>query len=170
MTIYSGKADVEAQQNLLEQEIVVESGGIRRLAEIEAVLTDDAFAPLEREKLEEIDAELRGLGYDPLNHETIRQREQTGRVFEQRYNDLEKAHATLAPLKRELDDLKEQVRVFEREAHDHKDQCIIAQSQVDATKASMPDLEKAEREYNLLKEKENVFVKELALQGRKLMC
>ncbi len=93
--------------NIQEKTWETEAGP--RLTTIESDLKEGNYAHEAYARLAEIDAELKEIGYDAPSHDAARQAEIAGRVAEEEYRGLENARATLAPLKREINELREQI-------------------------------------------------------------
>ncbi len=77
-------AGLEERQSRAEMELESwRTGGALRLAEVERILAGEDFAQPERQKLEQNDAQVKALGYNPEAHEKIRQAEKEGRSSEE---------------------------------------------------------------------------------------
>jgi exonuclease SbcC len=130
------------------------------LVEITTTLEQGAYALEARQRLEAIDQELRQIGYDPQEHERLRQAEQAARSAEDEMRTLEKAQAALAPLEREIGDLERQVNALRQSTGEQQaefDQAVVSLA---AAQAQTPDLDAAERALLLLQEKENSLRRE----------
>jgi exonuclease SbcC len=160
--------DAECQQysqKLLQAQVKIETlqaaflewekNGAPRLVEIEASLRSEDFAIEVRSRLAEVDIELKALGYDAAEHDKIRLREQTGRASEDDLRTLERAHAALAPLERELADLHATRNTQHAELTHLQADHTAAVAALAAAEASTPDLYAAERQLLLLQEQEN---------------
>ena len=137
-----------------------QSGGALRLVEVRRMLQEEDYAHEAHQRLAEVDAELRGIGYDPGEHERIRLAEQAERAAEDEMRTLEKAQATLAPLEREIDELERQIGGLQTELDRQQVEFDGAAAALAAAQAQAPDLESAERGLLLLKEKENSLRRE----------
>jgi exonuclease SbcC len=142
-------------ETLDEQREAWEAGGAARLAEIEAALAREDFAPDARKKLGEIDKELEALGYDLEAHEKLRQAEQTGREAEADLRGLEQARAALGPIEREITGLEEQLAEQDAEIAHLTEAHDAAAAQFAAAEADLPDLATAEAALHDMQEKEN---------------
>jgi DNA repair protein SbcC/Rad50 len=142
-------------ETLEEQQQTWAEKGAPRLAEINTTLAEGDFAAEAREKLQEIDAELEGLGYDLEAHENLRRTEAAGREAEDKLRALEKARAALKPIEREIAGLEAQVKDQEKEiqsltaAHDE------AAAAFAASEADLPELTEAESSLHDIQEQEN---------------
>ncbi len=142
-------------ETLEEQQKTWAEKGAPRLAEINAALAEGDFAAEAREKLEEIDAELEGLGYDLGAHEKLRQTEAAGREAEEKLRALEGARAALKPIEREIAGLEAQVKDQEKDiqnltaAHDE------AAATFAASEVNLPELSEAESSLHDIQEQEN---------------
>ena len=126
-----------------------------RLKEIEDFLEKENFAMEARQKLAELEDSLVKLGYDPSAHDRARKAEQEGHASQEKYNGLENARSALAPLKREIVSLHEQV-LAEQEAHDRA--LVEYQSsmeKLEMDQMDLPDIQLEEHELLDLQEKEN---------------
>jgi DNA repair protein SbcC/Rad50 len=126
-----------------------------RLAEVGDQLEKNTFAADARARLEEIDAELRQIGYDPAAHDADRHAEVEGRASEEELRILEKARAALEPLDREIADLDSQIAAHQTEVEHHKTETTDAVAALAAAQADAPDLIAAERDLLELQEREN---------------
>ncbi len=129
--------------------------GAPRLAEINAALAEGDFAAEAREKLEEIDDELEGLGYDLEAHENLRQAEAAGREAEEKLRALEGARAALKPIEREIAGLEAQVREQEKEIQELTKAHDKAAAKLAASEADLPELAEAESSLHDIQEQEN---------------
>ena len=98
------------QINTLEsQQAEWDADGKNRLSKIMRSLIKEDFAKEARATLAEIDAELKEIGYDAASHDDMRKKEAEMRPVEHDYLQLQNAHATLAPLEREIKEIQEQL-------------------------------------------------------------
>jgi len=132
-----------------------EAVGAARLAEITSSLQEDAFSPEARDRLAEIDAELKGIGYDAAAHDAARRKEADGRPADAAMRDLEKARAALSPLEREIADLQTQIKALKDEFTRQQDEHESARASLDQAEAQAPDVETAESELLATQEQEN---------------
>ncbi len=140
---------------IAQQEADWIAAGEPRLLEITRCLEENAFAPQAMARLAEVDAELKGLGYDAQAHDALRREEQVGRAAEAAFRKLGEARAALGPLEREVTGLKAQVARQREEAEHLQHSYDEALSNCEAAAAKLPDLEQAERALLDLAEKEN---------------
>ena len=77
------------------------------MKEVENLLATEQYALDAYQGLKNIQESITGLKYDPSEHEGLRQKEQADRANEERYRTLEKARATVLPLQREIENLKQ---------------------------------------------------------------
>jgi hypothetical protein len=80
-----------------------------RLKEINALIKSENFAKSARERLAQIDSELKAIGYDAAKHDALRASEKEKRAIETELRQLEQANAALKPLQREIGELETQV-------------------------------------------------------------
>ena len=135
--------------------------GKPRLDEITTTLEKDDFAHEARAALAEIDASLKELGYDSAAHDAARRAEEENRNSEAAFHDLEAARAALGPLEREIEGLKEQVAVSEKEAAEAEEAYFKADAAVKKAAESLPDIDAAERDLLNLREQENILRRQI---------
>lgn len=137
------------------------SQGAPKLEEIRNSLTSDDFLPEVRRCLDEIDAQLKEIGYDPALHEQTRRSEQAGRIFESEMRQLETARAALGPLDREVAGLRAQYDQgrtdLEREQAEFDAEFVSLQKM----KAETPDVRAAEIQVLDIQQQENVARREM---------
>ena len=140
-----------------------------RLAEIESLLEQEAHAGEARRQLQEIDQELRGIGYDAAAHDAARQSEIAARSSEAEMRALEKARATLVPLEREIADLEARISAQRAESERQAGEFERLKVEFDARLATAPDLEAEERSLLSLQEAENSLRIELGAAQQKVL-
>ena len=145
----------ERQDFLQQAEVSWGNERAPRLEEIGRMLTEQTFALEARERLAQINAELKEIGYNAEAHDAVRQAVRAGRQTEERLRALERARAALAPLERELGELEKtletQTNDLARQRVDYEDSAeTLRQSEQKA-----PDLANAERQILGLKGQEN---------------
>jgi DNA repair protein SbcC/Rad50 len=140
-----------------------------RMAEITRSLQEGSFAPEARRTLEEIDAELKAIGYDAAAHDNVRKTEAAGRSSEAELRELEKARAALEPLEREIADLKTQMVAHNDEAARLVEDYRQASEALEAAEAQAPDLWAAERDLLHLQEQENRLHMEFGAARQKVL-
>ncbi len=156
-------ADIQTQASAWE------ASGALRLAEIREALAGGKYAPEARARLEEIDAELKIIGYDAAAHDSARKAETAGRAAEEEYRGLENARAALAPLAREIKELESQIQSQEAELSRQRDDHAQAAASLAALEAQAPDLESAEQELYRLQEDENRLRMEVGAARQKVL-
>ena len=82
---------------------------------VKTTLEEEDFSTEAREKLAEIDAELKKLGYDAKSHDEARQEEKTLSEVEEDFKSLANARAALKPLEEEIANLDEQIAKMDAE-------------------------------------------------------
>lgn len=140
-----------------------ESGGAKRLAEVESLLNGESFGLEARSNLSKIESELSAMGYDLAAHDAARLAEQEGRVAEKEWLDLEKARAALEPLEREIGELRPQIENLESEIKNQEGEYAVAVAALQEAEAQVPDLEAVEREFFDLKEQENALNQQVGM-------
>ncbi len=150
------QAQLETQIGQIETQINAwQAEGAPRLAQVAEMLEKEDFALPSRQRLAEIDAELRKIGYDATAHEAARRAESAGRASDEEQRALEKAQTALTALERELADLQKQQEVLAGEAARQQEEHDQAAVRLAAAEAEAPDLEAARRELFNLKEREH---------------
>jgi len=148
---------------------VWQTGGSPRLTEVQNILAADAFAPEARQRLAEVDAELKALGYDAAAHDLARHHVVAGQAVESEFRSLEIARAALGPLERELSELDPQIarqtELFAESQHAHQE--TLAKWQ--ASQAGAPDLDAAESALLDMQEQENRLRMEVGAAQQKVL-
>jgi exonuclease SbcC len=129
--------------------------GAPRLAEVEQLLRNEAFAAEARAALVNVDAELTTLGYDTAAHESARRAEAAGRATEADFRALESAKAALAPIEREIGELKTEIGNRESEIDTQEDAYAEAAAALTLAEQESPDVNAAYDELLRLQEDEN---------------
>ena len=143
--------------------------GAPRLAEVQAHLANEDFAPQAMAHLAEIDAELKALGYDAAAHDALRRVVAVGQVTETDSRSLEVARATLSPLERELVELETQITSQADQAAQQQREYLAAETSWRAAEAKVPDLDAVERELLALQEQENRLRLEVGAAQQKVL-
>lgn len=142
--------------------------GDKRLLQVDKSLAKETYAPEARASLKELDRELKSLGYDVGAHDEARQAELAGRKSEAALRGLDAARAALAPLEREIGDLKVQLAADEKEAGNLKAEHEAAAARLAADEAVAPDLKSAELSLLEAQERENILRQELGAARQKV--
>ena len=129
--------------------------GEKKLAELEASLAEEAFAPEARKKLDKVNAELKKIGYDAGAHDEARANEKAGRSADESMRALEKAKAAAAPLEREIGELETELVKQRKEIEQQRKDHDAAAANLAAAQSQAPDVSGAERELLRLQEEEN---------------
>lgn len=154
-SLAQNQAQLQAQIGQIEvQKITWEAKDSPRLAQVGEMLESENFALPARQALNEIDAELRKIGYDPAAHEAARRAEAAGRSIDEEQRALEKAQTDLAALERELADLQKQLDSLMPEVTRQKKEYDEAAARLAAAEAEAPDLDAARRDLFDLQEQE----------------
>lgn len=140
-----------------------ESGGEKRLVEVESLLNGESFGLESRSNLSKIESELSAMGYDLTAHDAARLAEQEERVAEKEWLDLERARAALEPLEREMGELRPQIENLKSEIETQEDGYAVAVAALQEAEAQLPDLEAVESEFFDLKEQENVLNQQVGM-------
>lgn len=142
------KADEEKLADWLEK-------GLPRLNELRDTLNRQNYALDARAELDQINADLKALGYDAATHDLIRQKEQTGRSSEEALRQLAAARAALDPLEREIADLAVQLSAEQQETDRLEGEFKSADEKLQSAAAQLPDLRALESELYQAQESEN---------------
>lgn len=171
-SLLRAEADLKLQQRLFDQKNDElhkaeetlkkwEETGLPRMIDITTRLSNDNYAIETRQELARVDAELKQLGYDAIEHEKLRLKEQSGRSSQERVSQLEKAKAALVPLERELQDLENAIN----QAEAHLKVVQLENREADAKLAEItagaPNLDALEREYYTVQEQVNQLLTEV---------
>ncbi len=139
-----------------------QSKGLPRLQELQDKLAKNDYALAARQKLTEVDAQLKDLGYDAAAHEAVKQAELAGRASQDAWLNLEKARAALAPLQREIEEAHQSIEQKEIHLRELEKDFGEAQANLTAKKANLPDLTQLEGEYYSLQEAVNRLREQMA--------
>jgi exonuclease SbcC len=129
--------------------------GAMRLKEIDRILAEKDFAHEARERLAEIDAQSKALGYDAAEHDAVRRAEQEARVAEAGMRALEAARASLAPLERQIASIESQMAQEAAQLARQEEQYQGAKAHYEEEAADLPDLNQAEAEVFEIQAEEN---------------
>lgn len=135
--------------------------GKPRMLEIRKILDTESFAPEARARLAKIDTQLKEIGYDAAEHETIRKKEEQLSHYETEVHELEQAKAALKPLLREITNLEKRLIDKQSQIDELKPKYETASQELEKAKAQAPDLEQAEDLLIELKNNENRVRQEL---------
>ena len=162
-------ARLNARLEAIQQAIVQwETQGAPRLNEVTLNLQLETFTPEARQRLAEIDAELKAIGYDAAAHDEARRREVEGRRSETALRSLERAQAALAPLEREIAGLDTQMATLKKDVERQQAEYDEAAASLAEAEAQVPDVAAAEREYLAAKELENRLHMDLGAAQQKV--
>jgi exonuclease SbcC len=140
-----------------------------RLAVIKAQISGEDFAPEARQRLAEIDAELKSIGYDAAAHDAVRKAETEGRSSDQELLALEKARSTIQPLEREIAELEKQILDSEADLLRKQEQHITASEALLSARERAPDQRAAEDALLNLQERENQVRLEVGAAKQKVL-
>ena len=138
-----------------------------RLVEVKHLLDSEGYASQARARLGEIDAELKAIGYDAAAHDADRRAELEGREAEIELRTLEQARAAIAPLEREIGDLRKEIIAGQEEVDRQRDEHARAIQALAKTPA--PDLSAAENQLLSLQEQENRSRMEVGAARQKVL-
>jgi exonuclease SbcC len=146
-----------------------ETGTAPSLAALEAKISGDDFALEARERLAEIDAELKTIGYDAAAHDAIRKAETDGRASAAELLALEKARAAIRPLEREISELEKQITDLESESVRKQEQYNSSSAALLSSREQAPDQQAAENVLLNLQERENQLRLEVGAAKQKVL-
>lgn len=171
-SLLRAEADLKLQQRLFDQKNDElhkaeetlkkwEETGLPRMIDITTRLSKDDYAIEARQELARVDAELKQLGYDAIEHEKLRLKEQSGRSSQERVSQLDKAKAALVPLERELQDLENAIDQAESHLKVVQQEYREADAKLAEITAGAPNLDAVEREYYTVQEQVNQLLTEV---------
>ena len=162
-------AQLNSQVEMLEKRrLTWETQQAARLGEVQTSLENETYASEARQRLAEIDAELKKTGYDAAAHDALRQAEEAGRTSESELRALEKARAALVPLEREIADLAAQEAELLKEVAHQGEEYEQAVAALAVGQSQAPDLDEAESRMLGLKEQENRLRMEMGAAKQKV--
>jgi len=171
-SLLRAEADLKLQQRLFDQKNDElhkaeetlkkwEESGLPRMIDITTRLSKDDYAIEARQELARVDAELKQLGYDAIEHEKLRLKEQSGRSSQERVSQLDKAKAALVPLERELQDLENAIDQAESHLKVVQQEYREADAKLAEITSGAPNLDAVEREYYTVQEQVNQLLTEV---------
>ncbi len=142
--------------------------GEKRLKLVQTQLEKNTFALETHKQLAKIDDALKTIGYDPADHNSIRQQVEEGEKLQDKLGEIDKARAALVPLEREITDITDTIEK-EREELDEISKNLAKGLEVfDDLAKHAPDHEKAEKELLDLKEQENILQRQFGAAQQKV--
>ncbi len=139
------------------------------LVAVQTTLDAETYATDARQRLADIDLELKAIGYDAAAHDDCRKQEAAARAAEGEFRALAAARAALQPLEREIREVKVQVSRSIEETRQLKQEFDDSAARLGAAEAEAPDLEAAERELHELLEQENNLRMEVGAAQQKVL-
>lgn len=103
------------------------------LGHLETQLKTEAFAQAERQELQQIDAQIEALGYDPALHRSLGERVEALKPFEERYRQMEEAE-------RSLPEVREALGRAEGRARHRREELLAARSRLREMEEYIADL------------------------------
>lgn len=163
-------AQLNSRLEMAQGQIQVwQEAGAPRLAEIRQALLDENYAVEARQRLAEVDVELRAIGYDAAAHDAIRREVGEGRKAEEEIRALERAQAALAPLEREIGEIEKELAVQGEQLAGQRDETTSAAAALAEAQSKAPDLRTAERALLGLQERENQVRLEVGAARQKVL-
>ncbi len=132
-----------------------ENEGEKAYLEIKKTLEEENFSLNAREKLAELDKELKKLGYDAKSHDEARQDEKTLSKVEEEHKSLENARSALKPLEEEIANLDEQIVKMSAEIETQKAKHDDTSKTLTDAESQAPDEDAAYADLLKMQEKEN---------------
>jgi exonuclease SbcC len=145
-----------------------EEGDQKRLDEIKEILKKEIYAEDAREELNNLNQELKEIGYDAEEHDRIRKAVDQGSDIQNRKGVLDNAEAAIKPLTREIGDLSKQLEDDQEELNKLEAELTKSQQALQAAQEEAPDTKQAEKELLQQKEKENILQRELGAAQQKV--
>ena len=145
-----------------------EKAGSNRLQEVQVLLEKNTFAPEAHNKLKKIDDGLKDIGYDPEEHDLIREEVIEGEKIQDKLGEIEKARAALVPLERDITDITDSIEKEREELEEITKNLKGSQGVFDDLAKHAPDQGKAEKELLALKEKENILQRQVGAAQQKV--
>ncbi len=126
------------------------------------------FLPEDHRLLDQINVELKELGYDAAAHENLRKLELAGRCSETEYQALTSAKAAIQPLKREIKNLQAQLDRQDRDLAQKQADLTQEAAQLAADQSRLPNIMAEENELFNKREQENLMHKEVGAAQQKV--
>ena len=167
LTAKANKLELEIDQVEQLGETWEKEGG-PRTKEIQRRLQEKDFAHQAREKLEQVDARLKEIGYDATRHDQVREQANQEEQIQTELNRLTQAEAALAPLEREIADLAAGIETQRKELKQAQDELAERTAALEEAEEKTPDRQRAERELLNRKEAENILQRELGAAQQKV--
>ena len=145
----------ERLETIQKQAAEWESGGARRLAQVNKLLKSGKYAVEARKQLAKLDKELGGLGYEAAAHDAARRAEAQARPAEAEFRALAEARSALKPLDDEIANLQAEIEKRLAETRIQQSEHAEAAAALAAAEAQAPDFDAAERSLFDLQEQEN---------------
>ena len=144
-----------------------ESGEVQ-MEQITLLLKTENYLPSARKPLNQLNERLTELGYNPTNHDAIKQAEVVARRSESEYHDLVGARATIKPLKDEIKNIDEQIKKMDVELEIQQQEFQQANEILSKTEQNSPDIEGNEQLLFDIQEKENRLNQEVGAASQKV--
>lgn len=126
-----------------------------RLLELSGMLEKETFSQPVRVQLQQVDASIQKLSYQPEEHERCRREERDARVVEEAHQDLGKAQTAVESLRREIGTLQATCEQLGQEIKAVEKSKAELEAKLEVGRASLPDLKQVEEELNDLRRDEN---------------
>jgi exonuclease SbcC len=162
------KTNAQLEQ-IQTQVITWENEEAPRLNKLNQILTKESYALEARAALAEIDAELKGIGYDALQHDTVRRSEREGRTAAENFHALERAKAALDPLENEIVNLHGQISGIRADIQTQQATYDEAAASLAAAESQAPDIHQAQRDFLDIQEQENRVRLEVGAAQQKVL-
>ena len=143
----------EKLQRLTEKKEAWSKDGAARLLALQRTLSEASFLPELRAQIEERQNELVRLGYDPVLHAEMRQKEQQLRFAVGALHQLELAQASVSQTEESVKELESSLQKQEDELAQASARHAQAAERLAAELAGLPDLKSAEEQLMQLTEK-----------------
>lgn len=158
----------EGQLTQIEGKIKTwEAIGHPRLQSLISDLQSETFAPDERNLLANIDAELKGIGYDAAAHDEVR-RTAADTTAEEDNRALERAQAAIKPLESEISNLQTQITSLQSSISSQQSELADAAAALAASETSAPDIRQAQMDLLNIQQQENQLRMEVGAAQQKV--
>ncbi|MBM3123995.1 MAG: SMC family ATPase [Chloroflexi bacterium] len=151
----------ERKQTLLDQTKEWESGGSKRLTELDKQLEGKKYAPQEYKRLAQLDKHLAKLGYDAARHDEIRDREASLRDSGEEFMSLQSLKEANRQMQGEIKTLRIEIDNRRGDIAHLNSELKTAKNKLQSAEAETPNALEAEQELLRMREEENRLLGEL---------
>ncbi len=163
--IMSGEARLAEIKRLLSE---WDSAGKTKLADVEAQLAANDFAPEARREMVKLQEQLERTGYDAAAHQSAVEKRQAVATAPARYQALKEAQAALEPLQSAIHDLEKQIAQQDTDLKEQARQLTEAKAALAAQEVEGISLHKLQGEVNQLRQEEITAAQQVGAAQQKL--